>query len=190
MLDKAANAGRAPTREHVGDRYDTPAVAVRALMKVEHLPRVIWEPCCGTGNIVRELRGAGHRVIATDIAARGCLGSSIQNFLTSAPKYRCGAIVTNPPFRLAEDFIRVGLERAPLVIMLLRFAFYESERRSYLFDGDHRLARIHVFANRLPMLHRAGWTGRRASSAIAFAWYVFARSHYGPTTLDRIKWEK
>ena len=31
------------------------------------LPQTIWEPACGPGAIVRVLRDAGHRVIATDL---------------------------------------------------------------------------------------------------------------------------
>jgi hypothetical protein len=54
---------------------------------------------------------------------------------------------------------------------------------------EHRgLARVHVFRNRLPMMHRAGWTGPRASSAIPFGWFVWDRDHRGPTTIDRISW--
>ena len=189
MLDKAANAGRAPTRDHVDDRYDTDPVAIRALMKVERLPKVIWEPCCGTGNIVDELRHHGHQVIATDINARGCPDSSVRDFLKPAPFHRCDAIVTNPPYVLAEDFVRIGLERAPLVAMLLRLAFLESVKRSHLLDAGH-LARVHVFANRLPMMHRDGWSGKRASSAIAFAWFVWDRNYNGPIITDRIRWEK
>jgi hypothetical protein len=40
------------------------------------------------------------------------------------------------------------------------------------------------------MMHRAGWTRNKASSAIAFAWVVWDRSHRGPTTLDRISWSE
>src|SRR3954467_12228483 len=65
-LDKAANAGRSPLRDHPDDCYDTPACAVHALLTVEKLPRRIWEPACGTGNIVKVLRRAGHDVLATD----------------------------------------------------------------------------------------------------------------------------
>lgn len=189
MLDKAANAGRAPTREHVDDCYDTDPVAVRALLKVEKLPLRIWEPCCGTGNIAEELRFAGHQVIATDLHARGCPDSSIRDFFKPAPQHKCDAIVTNPPFRLAEQFISLSMDRAPLVVMLLRLAFYESQRRSRLLDSG-RLARIHVFANRLPMMHRDGFTGKKASSAIAFGWFIWSRDYFGPTTIDRIRWER
>jgi hypothetical protein len=75
----------------------------------------------------------------------------------------------------------------PLVVMLLRLAFLESVRRAPLLDTG-MLARVHVFANRLPLMHREGWTGNRASSAIAFAWFIFSRDHRGPATIDRIRW--
>ena len=189
-LDKAANAGRAPLSEHPDDRYDTSPVAVHALLKVEKLPRLIWEPACGTGNIVKVLRKAGHQVVATDINRRGCPKSKIFDFLDLRAPYdcaECDAIVTNPPYSLAEKFVAHGLMHSPLVIMLLRLAFLESVRRAPILDTG-LLARVHVFANRLPMMHRDGWTGRRASSAIAFAWFVFDRMHHGPATIDRIRW--
>lgn len=47
--------------------------------------------------------------------------------------------------------------------------FLESEKRSDLIDGG-QLARVHVFANRLPCMHRQGWTGPRTSSTTAFVW--------------------
>jgi hypothetical protein len=40
--------------------------------------------------------------------------------------------------------------------------------------------------SRLPMMHRHGWQGPRASSSIAFAWFVWDRAHRGKTELDRI----
>ena len=51
------------------------------------------------------------------------------------------------------------------------------------------LARVLVFAKRLPMMHRAGWEGRKANSGMAFAWFVWDRAHRGPTTIERIRWD-
>jgi hypothetical protein len=51
------------------------------------------------------------------------------------------------------------------------------------------LAAVHVFKNRLPMMHRDGWAGPRASSAIPLAWFVWNRNHRGPAAIDRISWE-
>jgi hypothetical protein len=189
MLDKSAQAGRHRTREHVLDCYDTPACAVRALLKVEQLPREIWEPAAGTGTIVEILRAAGHEVMASDVADRGCPSCLTIDFLRPDLPARSPCILTNPPYAQAERFVELALNRAPLVIMLLRLAFLESARRSYLLD-EGKLARVHVFANRLPMMHRAGWTGKRASSAMPFAWFVWSRKHRGKATIDRIFWER
>jgi hypothetical protein len=188
-LDHSCQVQRAPQCEHPGDFYDTPKVAVEALRRVERLPRVIWEPCCGIGNIVLPLRAAGHHVIATDLNDRGCPESIPRiDFLLPGTKVGCDAIVTNPPFSLAEQFVAAALEHSPLVIMLLRLAFLESERRAHILDNAG-LARVHLFAKRLPMMHRAGWQGRKANSGMAFAWFVWDRSHWGPTTINRVSWE-
>ena len=88
------------------------------------------------------------------------------------------AIVTNPPFQLAEDFVAHALELCPRVIMLLRLASLESERR-YEILVDRGLARVHVFRKRLPMMHRDQWAGRKANSGMAFAWFVWDRNHTG-----------
>jgi len=190
VLDHSCQVQRAPLDEHRGDCYDTPEVAVRALLKHVKLPRIIWEPACGTGNIVKALREAGHAVIATDLNDRGCPYSQSRiDFLMHCPSSNIDAIVTNPPFSLAEEFVDVALQRAPLVVMLLRLAFIESERRSRILDGG-MLARILVFANRLPMMHRAGWEGRKANSGMAFAWFVWNANHNGPTTIERIRWSE
>ena len=74
------------------------------------------------------------------------------------------------------------------VVMLMRLAFYESERRSHILENCG-LARIHCFRKRLPMMHRAGWEGRKANSGMAFCWMVWDRGHSGPTVIDRISWE-
>jgi hypothetical protein len=172
------------------DAYATPAVAVEALLKVERLPHRIYEPAAGDGAIVRVLRAAGHAVIASDIHDYGFRLHFRRDFLleTKAPA-GIEAIVTNPPFRLAEEFVAHALELVPLAIFLLRLSFLESERRRPILDGG-KLARVHVFRNRLPFLHRRGWQGPRATSAIPFAWFCWSRDHVGPAIISRISWER
>jgi len=189
MLDHSCQTGRSPVKQHPNDLYDTPPEAVHALLKVEKLPHRIWEPACGTGNIVNVLRIAGHSVFATDLNERGCPQSFDRIDFLFPISCDCEAIVTNPPYNLAQDFVELALTRAPLVIMLLRLAFYESEKRACILENAG-LARIHVFANRLPMMHREGWQGRKASSAMVFAWFVWSADHRGPTIIDRIRWER
>jgi hypothetical protein len=103
------------------------------------------------------------------------------------PDPAIGGIVTNAPFKLAEAFIARALDLGvPFVAVLHRLAFLESEKRTAILDEASGLARIHVFRNRLPMMHRRNWDGRRASSRIPFAWFVWQRGYTGKATLDRI----
>jgi hypothetical protein len=191
MLDHAANPGRHSLAERGEDLYETPAVAVHALMRVERLPKRIWEPACGRGAIVNVLRASGHIVVASDLVDYGVPITSYwrHDFLMEhkAPD-DTGAIVTNPPFKLAEEFVAHALELCPRVIMLLRLAFLESDRRTHILEG-RGLARVHVFRKRLPMMHRHEWSGPKASSGMAFAWFVWDQAHTGPTELHRISWE-
>ena len=176
-------------KDRGSDLYETCPEAVHALLAIEKLPMWIWEPAAGRGAIVDVLRQAGHAVVATDLVDYGVpMQATGRDFLLEreAP-HQCKCILTNPPFSLATDFVRVGLRLCPKVIMLLRLAFLESEGRSDILDGG-QLARVHVFRNRLPMLHRDGWTGNKASSTMAFGWFVFDRDHKGPAKLNRISW--
>lgn len=179
-----------PHAERGNDLYETPAVAVRALLATEWLPQRIWEPACGPGAIVRELIGAGHEVVPTDLVSYGCPGQVAEmDFLKlhGAP-FGVDCIVTNPPYKHARAFAEKAVELCPRVMMLLRLAFYEGITRGSLLDTG-TLARVHVFRKRLPMMHRNGWEGPKASSMTAFAWFVWDRSHRGPTTLGRLSWE-
>ena len=186
---RAALSGKAPLSVRKDDCYETPAVATNALMAVETLPEIIWEPACGPGAIVEVLRTMGKTVIATDLVDYGCENSiARRDFLMeqSAPD-GCEAIVTNPPFKLASEFVRHGLLLVPKVVLLLRLAFLEGTGRSDVIDGG-KFARVHVFRNRLPRMHRRGWEGAEATNTMAFAWFVWDRAHNGPTEMHRISW--
>src|SRR5262245_35669405 len=51
---------RAPQSERGLDLYETPSVAVEALLRAEQLDPRIWEPCAGRGAIADVLRAHGH----------------------------------------------------------------------------------------------------------------------------------
>jgi hypothetical protein len=145
------------------------------------------EPAAGRGAIAHVLPHAGHAVYATDLIDYGCNDRAL-DFLSPAANLRgAEAIVTNPPYRHAQQFVELALTRAPLVAMLLRINFLESERRRGILEGG-QLARVLVFRNRLPMLHRDGWTGPKASSTACYAWFIWARDHAGSAELRRISW--
>jgi hypothetical protein len=192
MLDHSCAPPRSPLRERGDDAYMTPPCATAALLRHVKLPHRLWECACGDGSgILDPLRAAGHEVIGSDLVDYGrpdCFWR--RDFLLEwkAPD-GCEAIVTNPPFKLARQFIEHALDLSPLVVMLLRLAFYESERRCAILE-ERGLARILCFRKRLPMMHRREWQGRKANSGMAFAWFVWDRSHAGPATIERISWER
>ncbi len=193
MLDHSCQGHRSPLSERGNDAYFTPPVATEALLRHVDLPRgLLWEPACGDGvGIFDVLRAAGHRVVGSDLVDYGrpdCFARRDFLMERKAPD-GCEGIVTNPPFKLAEQFVAHALELSPLVVMLLRLAFYESEKRCAILEGCG-LKQILCFRKRIPMMHRRGWEGRKANSGMAFAWFVYDRSHVGSCTIERISWER
>lgn len=180
------------SREDRGlDAYFTPPVAVHALLSLErqYLPRSIWEPAAGAGAIVHVLRGAGYTVTASDIADYGLAGCELVDYLAAAPPPDIEAIVTNPPFAEAEAFARKALGEVGYVALLLRTNFLESAERDSLFD-EYPPARVWQASLRLPMMHREGWTGKKAGSNTAHAWFVWDRSANQKMIMGRFNWRK
>ncbi|MBZ9654004.1 class I SAM-dependent methyltransferase [Phyllobacterium lublinensis] len=179
---------RAPQAERGLDLYETSPVAVHALLRTERLPQNIWEPACGPGAIARALRAAGHHVLATDIVDYKSPDQDYSGWdflLEHSLPDGIQAVVTNPPFAIADSFVTHALDLCPLVAMLLRLDFLESVKRSSILEGGF-LSRVYVFRDRLPMMHRANWQGPRASNPTAYAWFVWDRAHQGEATLHRI----
>jgi hypothetical protein len=192
MTSFAVQLGRAPLKERKDDLYETPPEATRALLQHEQWSMVdgVWEPACGRGAISRVLESAGVRVVSTDLVDRG-YGQGGVDFLmeTHAPE-GVEAIITNPPFKLADEFVRHGLRLVPRVIMLLRWAYAEGAGRSDIIDGH--LSRVWLGKERLPFMHRDGYEGpKNSNSGAPFAWFVFERQQRIPDSgfvVRRISW--
>lgn len=171
------------------DLYETPPEATEALIAAESLPHYIWEPACGRGAISKVLADHGHCVYSSDINDYGFGVGGVDFLSIKQRRVDVEAIVTNPPYRLAQKFVEHALFHAPKVVMLLRLAFLESERRTPILEGG-KLQTVFVFRNRLPFMHRDGWDGNKVSSAVAFAWFVWSNCHQGPPCIKRISWGK
>jgi hypothetical protein len=186
---KVTGVGTHPFADRGLDLYETPAEAVHALLAVESFQGPIWECAAGRGAIVRALREAGNTVIGTDLVDYNCPDSRGGVDFLKAQYSPDGVqtVITNPPYQRAGEFVRHALTLVPHVAMLVRLAFLESQRRSDILD-DGRLARVYVFANRLPMMHRDGWEGPKATNSMAFAWMVWDANHRGHWTGRRISW--
>lgn len=169
------------------DFYPTPVPATRALLAKETFGPKIWEPACGDGAISRVLELAGHEVVSTDLMDRD-FGTSRIDFLMErhlmAPE-----IITNPPFKMAEAFVRHALDLgASKVAMMLRLAWLEGSQRKQLFESTP-LARVHVASRRLSMSRGGTDAGGGGGSMIAFAWFVWDRSHTSAPELSWFDWK-
>ncbi len=164
------------------DFYPTPPNATEALLAVEKFSGPIWEPACGDGAICKVLSARGYDVVATDLVDRG-FGISRRDFLM---EYQPQApnIVTNPPFKLATQFVRHALSLSSgKVCILMRLACLEGADRREIYDNSP-FARVWVFSRRLTMYRNGEDDG--GSGMIAYAWYVWDHAHLGPATVGWI----
>lgn len=198
-MSRRHRAGTERNAQEAGDlnEYFTPPEAVRALLSVEALPHVIWEPACGTGNIVEVLRAHGRDVFASDVAEHGCPESCQLDFMGADAAKVCSdmvvsAIVTNPPFSLiGKGWIERCLAFAPEVFLLARIQLLEGARRTQVIEKGG-LRRIYVFRERLPMMHKRGFLeagGKPSTSTMAFAWFCWRRGWRGQASVKRISWK-
>ena len=167
------------------DFYASPYAALPPLLVAEgrRLPRVLWEPAAGNGALVIPLRNRRRKVYASDICDWGCpdAEADVDFMSTIAAEYGASlkrshhefGIVTNPPFGIIEEFIDRATAMAPYVAILARLAFLESEGRMNWWK-QVGLRRVHLISERLPMMHRHGYTGPKLSNAgMCFCWFIF-----------------
>ena len=116
------------------DDFPTPPWATRALCEQlnlrDHQEWTAWEPACGRGDMARPLREYFKEVAASDIFDYGY--GTVDDFLfpRRTIRYDVDWIITNPPFRLAEQFALTALEDARTgVALLVRTQFLESSGR-------------------------------------------------------------
>lgn len=168
---------------HSLDYFPTPPWATRALCRLLeaqgqalHLMRAL-EPACGAGHMAMPLSESFDEVIATDV----------QDFRSAFPDQkavcdftidpaflddRIDWVVTNPPFRLAEDFIRMALSHARVgVAMLVRTSFLEGKARFAGLFRETPPAIVAQLVERVPMVK--GRLDQGASTATSYCWLIW-----------------
>jgi len=174
----ASIIGGNPARgRRAADFYPTPPECTDALIRAErpHLsfPDRLWEPACGDGAICKRLENQGFITVATDLHDQG-FGCPGVDFLAESRR-AADAIVTNPPFNLAPEFIRkadrLGVQYMALI---LKAHFWHAKRRTALF-AEWSPARIYAMNWRPDF-------GGGGSPTMDFIWCVWDRHSVGPTT--------
>ncbi len=185
--------------------FPTPPWATRALCewletRTARIPySSVWEPACGEGHMARPLAEFFQFVTASDVhdysaTFRG--QHRVGDFLVTwdhSPMIQAQGvdwIITNPPFRLAQEFIATALGIARQgVAMLVRSAFLESRERYEALFAKHPPTDILQFVERVPM-HK-GKLSAEATTATAYCWLVWHPSGHGGLRQDgapRFRW--
>ena len=116
------------------DLYPTPPEVTVALLQFLNLPKntTIWEPAAGEGDMLEEIRACGYgSSFGTDISEGfDFLSPGIFKRLLTGFDW----IITNPPFSLAEAFIRRAAELGKPFAFLLKSQYWNATCRRKLFD--------------------------------------------------------
>ena len=162
------------------DFYPTPAWCTKGLL--EQVPfwsrsNIIWEPAAGKGDISRVLSDEGYSVVSSDLV---CYESHYRPFIRTGVDFLkqeqmyAGSrhIVTNPPYKLAEEFINHAIALAtPVkgkVIMLLRNEYDCAKKRNYLFSTKTGFEAKYVLTSRPRWIE-----GSTGSPRHNYAWFVW-----------------
>lgn len=166
------------------DYYATEPKATELLMSLETFCNDILEPSCGEGHISEVLKHYGYNVVSRDLINRGY--GEIADFLSDDNKEWGGDIITNPPYKYAQEFVEKALQIIPdchKVAMFLKVQFLEGKRRRAMFDIMPP-KRIWVSSSRLKCAMNGKFEDM-SSSAASYAWFIWEKGFCGDTI---VKW--
>jgi hypothetical protein len=173
------------TKREDNDFYATNPNALKIFLSQfrDELNINVWECACGQGHLSKELIKQGYNVYSTDLINRGY--GEQGNFLTYSQKWK-GDILTNPPFKLAENFIEKAfdlLEEGNKLILFLKIQFLEGQKRKNLFE-KYPIKYVYVHSSRQQCSMNADFINLKATTQF-YAWYVWEKGFKGDT---KIKW--
>ncbi len=161
---------------HNDDFYRTPAWVTRAILPYVYTngDRDILDPCCGDGAIL-DCFDEDRVLVGLELDAdRAAQSTRKGHIVTQGDALKlvwplAHLTITNPPFSLAEEFVRraiaFALDNGSTVAMLLRLAFVESKKRKALhteFPSD-------LF----PLSERPSFTEDGGTDSCAYGWFVW-----------------
>lgn len=167
------------------DFYATNPIALRDFLNVykEKINVPVWEPACGQGHLAEELISNGYDVIATDLIDRG-YGDTGVDFLSVLNDKHDGDILTNPPFKLAEEFVVKGISQLKnnnKLIMLLKIQFLEGQARKKLFE-KYPPKYVYCHSKRQQCSKNADFENLKATTQF-YAWFVWEKGYNGETII-------
>lgn len=192
MLKGTSLVGTSTSRDRVeNDYYATQPSSVEDLLLKENVHGRVLEPCVGGGHIADVLKTVADRVDCTDLVDRGYDGTVVLDFLEQNVSPIYDWVITNPPYKLAQDFIEQSLRATKdggHVAMFLKIQFLEGNKRKLFFEETPPKT-VYVFSKRQNPLRNGealDEKGKPWSSTMCFAWFVWEKGYSGKTTIEWI----
>jgi len=160
--------------------YVDPMWCTSELLRLQDFGPVIWDPACGSGSIPEACRGAGKRIIATDLVDRGYPGlyrtlDFVHDEIPAEWQGRAD-IVCNPPYnraRLATAFIERALQLTRrFVAVLVGESFLGSEERFLSFTEQWPVSLV-LWASQRPSMPPGGMDVKPTGGQTNYVWIVF-----------------
>lgn len=168
------------------DFYATDPKAMSKLLEHETFHKFIWEPACGEGNLSEVLKEHGYNVYSTDLVDRG-YQDEILDYL-EVNKNWFGDIITNPPFKHTNEFIKRSLSNVTMggkVALFLKLDYLTGVKRYKEIFKENPPIRVYVFSRRMSCSKNNNPLGFKKGGAMSYAWFIWEKGKYGPTEL---KW--
>lgn len=178
----------------INDFYATDRIAIDKLKAKFDIPRNVWEPCCGRGDLSERLKQLGHSVYSSDIVDRG-YGDETKDFFSfdMAPSVlgEDFCILTNPPYKFACEVVKHSLRLLPTgcySIMFLKTTFLEGKKRYDELFSRTPPKYIFQFISRVLCAKNGDFDYMRehGGSAVSYAFHVWKKGYTGATTVDWI----
>jgi hypothetical protein len=155
------------------DLYPTPEDVTQALIDALRLPKTasILDPCCGDGKLLRVFTANGyHKTRGCDIRYTGYGWQGRDYLAKNFETMGSDAIVMNPPFSLATEFIEKALTEAPIVAVLLKADFWNTQDR-------HQLGRTQPPTHMYPLTWRPAFLKKERGNnpLMNCSWFVWRK---------------
>ena len=169
---------------NASDYYQTPYSLTEKLLNREYFDKnkTILEPCCGNGAILKVLKENNYKCYGYDINDNNHTDFLLQND-------KVPYIITNPPFRLAKEFIlhmKEVVEEKFALLLPLNY-LHGKERFDIIWtDKQFPLYKVYVLT-RYPMLTQdIREDGKYKTGMMVYAWYIWDKQYNGNPSIDWI----
>lgn len=175
------------------DYIPTPPWATRVLFE-EVAPHAlkdaegswIYDPAAGGGHMMSVFCEYGHSATGSDVEPRDKSITKRDFWTEPASEFEVKPdyIVSNPPYRNIEVFIRQALAEARYgVAMLCRIQVLESQTRHHLFK-QHPPTTVAVFSDRIPF--KTGEVVRKAPKMFTHCWLWWDKTFSTPPKTELV----